>query len=293
MNTDRWNLWLAIITFLATVVVLIVARSASRRKAVWRIAEVARELGLAEQAPNDPELRSWLDHPYSGILDNDRSLVWALRGSYEDREVVLLGIHERSSRSVAGRSNDDRARRFPWFRRYWTRGPAVASDVNQLLVVLVEALPGLPDFRIGPDATAARGAGSRSRGSAPRFLVDRSASVLFEGLMIDPETALGELPQTFLDRAARVLVGRRHPWTIEGFDERMSVRIARWRSPSRVRSYRAVLDDALSLRAAWELRADRSDDAETHRSIRSALERIRQASESSESDGGSLQEDRT
>lgn len=292
MNTDRWNLWLAIVTFLATVVVLIVARSASRRKAVWRIAEVARELGLAEQALNDPELRSWLDHPFSGIQDNDRSLVWALRGSYEGREVVLLGIHERTSRTVSRRPNDDQDRGDRRIRRYWNRRPAAPSVANQLVVVLVEALPGLPDFRIGPDATATRGAGSRSRGSAPRFFVDRSTSVLFEGLTIAPEPALSGLPQAFLDRAARVLVGRRHPWTIEGFAERMSVRIARWQSSSRVRSYRAVLDDALSLRAAWELRGDRSDDAETHRAIRSALERIRQASESSESDGGSLREDR-
>jgi hypothetical protein len=236
----------------------------------------------------------WLGHRFSGIQDNERSIVWALRGSYEGRAVILLGIHERPSRAISWRSNDDRAPRIPRIGRLQGDRPAASRAANQLLVVLTEALPGLPEFRIGPDATATRGAAGSPRASRAASVVDRPAGGLFEGLTIEPERSLGLLPQAFLDRAARVLVGRRNPWTVEGHDERLGVRIARWKSHSRVRSYQAVLDDALSLRAAWELRTDLSDEVDARRSIRSALERIRRASEPSPStsEGGPVQGDR-
>ncbi|WP_169972777.1 hypothetical protein [Tautonia rosea] len=292
VTTDRLDLWLAILTLVSVVTVLILARSAARRKAVWRISEVARELGLEEEAADDPTFQPWLAPRWSQIADLERTIVWVLRGTYEDRDLFLLGIHERSSRAGSRRPNDDRGQWIDRIVRLRNRRPGVPKVANQLLVLLTEALPGLPDFRIGQELASPRGAGSRQRLSPVQIVLNQPTSVLFDGLTIEPPRALGDLPQSFLDRAARVLVGRRQPWSIEGLSERLSVRIAQWRSSSRVRSYRAVLDDALSLRAAWDVRTDRSDDANTHRSIRSALERIRQASEPSESEGTPMGDDR-
>ncbi|MEW4569754.1 hypothetical protein AB1L88_17970 [Tautonia sp. JC769] len=279
MNPDRLNFWLAILTFVATVAVLLVARSAAHRKAAWRIADVARKLGLGQEATGDPGLRRWLDHRVSGIGENDRSIVWELRGSYEGRAVILLGIHERPGRAMSWRSNDDRAPGVRWIGWFRENRSAVPRPVNQLLVLLDDPVPGLPEFRIGPDS-AAKGAagGSTPRAGRPASVADRPAGGLFEGLAIDPPKALSFLPQAFLDRTARVLVGRRHPWEIEGYDGRLGVRIARWQSHSRARSYQSVLDEALSLRAAWDDRAERSDEVGARRSVRSALERIRRAS---------------
>ena len=85
----------------------------------------------------------------------------------------------------------------------------------------------------------------------------------------------------FLEQAARVLMGRPDPWTVQGTGGRLVLWISDWHSPTNLRparSYRAVLDDALSLRDALDpsdAPAPLTEPDSPRRSIRAALERIR------------------
>lgn len=153
------------------------------------------------------------------------------------------------------------------------------AAANHLLITFLEPVPGLPEFLLEPRSAERPDADpeyvlapAQPSGSLPPPL---AAEYDCLGAPIDG------LPPAFLDRACHVLIGRSTPWTVQGTGGRLSIWISNWHAPTNLRplrSYRSVLDDAASLRDALDPTGAPGappPPAPPHRSIRSALERIR------------------
>ncbi|QDV36123.1 hypothetical protein [Tautonia plasticadhaerens] len=152
------------------------------------------------------------------------------------------------------------------------------SAANHLLVIFIEPVPGLPEFLLDPRSAdhpdldpEFRFAPTRPDDSLPPPLAAEYASL---GAPLDA------LPPAFLDRATQVLVGRSTPWSVQGTGGRLAIWISNWHAPTTlrpVRSYRSVLDDAVSLREALDpstAPVEPSGAIPPRKSIRSALELI-------------------
>lgn len=274
MTEENVSIVLAIAIFVLTVPILLWAKGTVRTKAARRFSSVARAFGLEELDPDGPRMLPLFE--WGSVLDpgSGHLVVSAIGGDYHEYQVILAEIVENADRSGAGRLGP------PWTPRRTRRALRGLSGwmgsqglADHLVIVFVEPLPKLPDFRIEPRSTR-----NRSTGSGSAFWEPKDGNEPEEALTVLPIAARTALPAAFLDRAARVLTGRRASWAIEGAGHRLTVRVSGWRPRSNVRSYQAVLDDALSLREALTSIAEAPEAVEEPRSIRNALERIRSAS---------------
>jgi hypothetical protein len=320
METQAITTMLAAAILVVLVPIVFLTRSVSRRKLSRRAGEIARELGLEYRGPvgsgRDPRFEG-IELPRG---EGRRLIADVMRGAYQGRPVVLADARARpmlgSARdsggvgllgilirllavtiglgflvaSIASGLNLLLYRpAFGWwssaamFAVFGLLGTIFAlpflaeaarrgrSASNALLIIFEEPVPGLPEFLI--EAGPSPGSGQAAIEDAPNPLLFREYHA--------PGGPPDGLPPEFLDRAARVLVGRSTRWTVQGVGGRLVVCISEWHSPTNLRparSYRSVLDDAVTLREALDAPEAVSGPAARpgpRASIRSALERIR------------------
>lgn len=273
MNEERVSIILAMVIFLLSIPIFFRARRIVRTKAAGRLSRVAREFGLEELDPDGPRMLPLFE--WGSVLDpgSGHSVVSAIGGVFTTHEVILAEVEEDADRITRGRLGPSwmtsRARRKSWTSSRWI-GPSGLAD--HLVIFFEEPLPKLPDFRI--ESRSARG---RSSESDPNSWAWEDRNDPEDPLTVFPSEARKALPAVFLDRASRVLIGRRESWAIQGAGHRLIIRVSGWRPRSNVRAYRAVLEDAQSLRETLTSLAEVPEAAEEPRSIRNALERIRSA----------------
>jgi hypothetical protein len=308
----------AILVVLVPIVFL--SRSVSRRKLSQRAREIARDLGLNYRGPVGSRRDPLFQGIELLRLEGRRLIADVMQGGYQGRSVVLADARDRpmlgSSRdsggvgllgvvirllavtiglgflvaSMASGLNLILFRpAFGWwssavmFVVYGLLGVVFAlpflaeaarrgrSASNALLIIFEEPVPGLPEFLIEPGPSPSSGPTAIEDGLNPLLVRE------YQGQGGSPDVLAPE----FLNRAARVMVGRSTRWTVQGAGGRLVVCISDWHSPTNLRpsrSYRSVLDDAVTLRAALdgpEAAPEPSARPGPRASIRSALERIR------------------
>ena len=253
MDAQEISFLLAMALLMIAIPVTLVARAATRGKVSRRSAEVAEELGLRYLGPKG----SKADPLFSGVVlvqDDRREVGHVMRGEFAGRSLALADVQVPATIPAVAR----------WglvcvasavFGLLGLAGSTllmmlaprrVKVSSNPLLIVFTEAMPGLPDFLIEPRSELGVKLEESGRGSPPVEGIRgelRRQYASYGG-------AAGLLPEGFLERAARVLVGRSNAWTMQGTGGRLCLWISDWRSPTNLRparSYRSVIDDACSL----------------------------------------------
>lgn len=294
---------LAAVIGVAALAVLVKARRSSRDRAARSTRSVAAALGFEYRDRPGPGDLEALDRLGLAAATGATGVHRLMSGDHRGEPVLIAETATAEAEGDAlGPSKDEVGMVAAFVIGILTRGllrhlggrddrVAVVAD---LVLVIGAPTPRVPGFRIAPHEVTSEGdwldrlVGPRSyRGPEPDGGLRRAFEQEYR-LDVD---GLDPLPDAFLERAARVLVGRPGDWTVYTADGRLVVRISRWRASSQLRSaraYRAVLDDLVALiqalRPAPEATAPAAAEPTAEpaarrdvATIRGSLERLRQA----------------